>query len=127
VLRQRKSRGCRVHKQILPDHHISEAAAQAEIVRRSGFINPTYPFTGKIKCGTCGNRFTRKKGTQKGKTYVHWICRSKKEVGMGCTSVNFGEGELKRISAQMLGMGEFDGAEFEKANRGHHGVPGWEP
>ncbi len=94
------------------------AAAQAEISRRSGFINPTYPFTGKIKCGVCGNRFTRKKGTQKGKTYVHWICCSKKEAGMGCTSVNFSEGELKRISAQVLGMGEFDEAEFEKEVRG---------
>jgi len=58
------------------------AKIQAEMERRAALVNPTYPFTGKIKCGICGNRFTRKKGTKKGKTYVHWICRSKKEVGI---------------------------------------------
>ncbi len=94
------------------------AAAQAQISRRSGFINRTYPFTGKIECGICGNRFTRKKDTTKGKTYVHWICRSKKETGLGCTSVNFGEEELKRISAQALGMDVFEETEFEKKVRG---------
>lgn len=37
---------------------------------------------------------------------------------MSCTGVNFSEEELKRISAQTLGMDVFDGAEFEKAVRG---------
>ena len=91
---------------------------QAEIRRRAESVNPAYPFTGKIRCGICGMAFSRRKSTTKGKTYVHWICRSKKEMGMSCTSVNFGEGELERISAQALGMGEFDGEEFEKAVRG---------
>ena len=94
------------------------AKVQAEMERRAGLVNPTYPFTGKVKCGVCGNCFTRKKGTVRGKTYVHWICRSKKETGMSCTSVNFSEEELERISAQALGMQKFDGAEFEKAVRG---------
>ncbi len=91
------------------------AKVQAEMKRRAGLVNPTYPFTGKMKCGICGNCFTRKKGTVRGKTYVHWICRSKKETGMSCTSVNFSEEELERISARTLGMDEFDGAVFEKA------------
>ncbi|GFI30230.1 transposon Tn3 resolvase [Lachnospiraceae bacterium] len=94
------------------------AKVQAEMERRAGLVNPAYPFTGKMKCGICGNCFTRKKGTVRGKTYVHWICRSKKETGMSCTSVNFSEEELERISAQALGMDEFDGAVFEKAVRG---------
>ena len=94
------------------------AKVQAEMERRAGLVNPAYPFTGKMKCGICGNCFTRKKGTVRGKTYVHWICRSKKETGMSCTSVNFSEEELERISAQTLGMDEFDGAVFEKAVRG---------
>lgn len=51
----------------------------------------------------------------KGKTYVHWICRSKKEVGTTCCSVNFSEAELERISAQIMDLAEFDAAEFEKA------------
>ena len=36
---------------------------------------------------------------------------------MGCTSVNFSEEELERITARTLGMDEFDVEEFEKAVR----------
>ena len=42
---------------------------------------------------------------------------------MSCTSVNFSEEELKRISAQALGMQKFDGAEFEKAVLGMAVLP----
>lgn len=73
-----------------------------------------YPFTGKIKCRVCGRPYTRKKETTKGKTYVYWICRSKKEAGTTCASMNFSEKELKRISAWMLGLEEFNEVEFEK-------------
>ena len=93
------------------------AKVQAEMERRAGLVNPTYPFTGKVKCGICGQPFTRKKGTIKGKTYVHWICRAKKETGMSCTSVNFSEDELERIAAQTLGLDVFDGEGFGKAVR----------
>lgn len=96
---------------------------QAEMGRRAGLVNPTYPFTGKMKCDICGQPFTRKKGIVRGKTYVHWICRSKKETGMSCTSVNFSEEELERISARTLGMDEFDGAVFEKAVLGMAVLP----
>lgn len=78
---------------------------------------PTYPFTGKIKCGVCGHPFTRKKGKVKGKTYLHWICRSKKEVGATCSSVNFSEEELEKISAQALGLDAFDEEAFEEQVR----------
>ncbi len=91
---------------------------QAEIKRRAASVNPTYPFTGKIRCGICGMPFTRRKGTVKGKDYISWFCRAKKETGMSCTSGNFSEEELKRISAQALGMDGFDEAEFEKTVRG---------
>ena len=63
------------------------------------------------------------KWTIRGKTYVHWICRSKKETGMSCTSVNFSEEELERISARTLGMDEFDGAVFEKTVLGMAVLP----
>lgn len=86
---------------------------QEEIRRRAASVNPAYPFTGKVKCGICGSCFTREKRTIKGKTYVYWICRSKKKVGETCTSVNFGEEKLKGISAQMMGLAVFDEAEFE--------------
>jgi site-specific DNA recombinase len=85
-----------------------------EIMRQRAEAVPTYPFTKKIVCGTCGRQFTRKKGKVKGKTYIHWICRGKKEVGTTCSSVNFSEEELEKISAQMMGMQDFDGDAFEK-------------
>lgn len=94
------------------------AQVKAEMERRAGLVNPTYPFTGKIKCGICGRSYTRRATMVKGREYVSWFCRAKKEKGMSCTGVNFSEEELKWISAQTLGMDVFDGAEFEKAVRG---------
>lgn len=90
---------------------------QAEMERRAGLINPTYPFTGKIKCGICGQNFTRRKGTTKGKEYVSWFCRAKKEVGMTCRSHNYPEKKLMEICAGLMGTGSFDGAAFEKSVR----------
>ncbi len=83
------------------------AKVQAEMQRRKALLNPTYCFTGMIKCGICGASFTRKKGTVKGKTYVHWICRTKKEVGMTCASVNISDEELKRITTKALELEQF--------------------
>ena len=94
------------------------AKVKAEMERRAGLVNPTYPFTGKMKCGICGCSYTRRAAMVKGREYVSWFCRAKKEKGMSCTSVNFSEEELKRISAQTLGVDVFDGAGFEKAVRG---------
>lgn len=85
-----------------------------EMERRAGLVNPTYPFTGKVKCGICGQNFTRRKGITKGKEYVSWFCRAKKEVGMSCTSENFNEDELKRICAEVMGTETFDEADFER-------------
>lgn len=86
-----------------------------EILRQRADAVPTYPFTKKIVCGICGHPFTRKKSKLKGKTYIHWICRSKKEVGMICSSINFSEEELEKISAQMMGLEEFNGTMFDEA------------
>ena len=93
------------------------AKVQVEMERRAGLINPTYPFTGKIKCGICGQNFTRRKGTTKGKEYVSWFCRAKKEVGMTCTSRNYSEQNLMEICAGLMGTGSFDGAAFERSVR----------
>lgn len=84
-----------------------------EILKQRAEAVPTYPFTKKIVCGTCGRAFTRKKGKIKGKTYIHWICRGKKEIGTTCSSVNFSEEELEKISAQMMEMQDFDSEAFE--------------
>lgn len=89
------------------------AEAQAELERRSKFINPTYCFSKKIKCGICGRFYTRKKSSVKGKTEVHWICRGKKEKGTTCISRNVGEEELKQICARILEIDPFDQEIFE--------------
>ena len=89
------------------------AKVQAEIAQRTSLLNPTYPFTRKIVCGCCGNHFTRKKSKVRGKTFYHWICRSKKEVGVSCESRNYTEAMLERISAGILGMSVFDASDFE--------------
>lgn len=111
----------------LPQYYISDChepiidreifAKVQEILKERAEAVPIYPFTGKIKCGVCGHPFTRKKGRVRGKTYIHWICRGKKEVGMTCSSVNFGEEELEAVSAQVLGVDRFDGEAFEEQVR----------
>ncbi len=93
------------------------AKVQAEMERRAGLVNPTYPFTGKIKCGTCGQNFTRRKGTAKGKEYISWFCRAKKEAGMTCTSRNYSEQDLMGICAGLMGADSFDGEAFERTVR----------
>ena len=87
---------------------------RAEIARRSSLLNPVYPFTGKILCGCCGNRFTRKKNTVRGKTFFHWICRSKKEPGMTCVSRNYTEELLMKICSGILCTDGFDEKNFEE-------------
>ena len=112
----------------LPQYHMADcheaiidretyAKVQAEMERRAGLVNPTYPFTGKIKCGICGQSFTRRKGTTKGKEYVSWFCRAKKEVGMTCTSRNYSEQNLMEICAKLMGTDSFDGKAFESSVR----------
>ena len=100
------------HKAIL-DRETWEKV-QMEIKRRAAMQNPTYCFTRKICCGICGNLFTRKKGIIKGKSYVYWICRSKKKVGITCSSVNIKEEELKQIAMVLLGMKEFEEEVFKE-------------
>jgi len=93
------------------------AKVQAEMERRTGLVNPTYPFTGKIKCGVCGMNFTRRKGTAKGKEYAGWFCRAKKEAGMSCTSYNYPEQKLMEVCAELMETGSFDEAAFEREVR----------
>ncbi len=83
------------------------AKVQAEIARRTSLLNPTYCFTRKIRCELCGQLYSRKASVVKGRRYTHWICRAKKEVGMTCTSPNFGEEELQKICADVLGLEVF--------------------
>ncbi|MBQ8923053.1 MAG: recombinase family protein [Oscillospiraceae bacterium] len=76
---------------------------QAEMERRAAMLNPVYFFTGKIRCEICGKIYTRKKQNKNGRTYTHWICRSKKEKDVTCTSVNFREDELMNACMETVG------------------------
>lgn len=79
------------------------ALVREELKRRNAMMNPTYFFTRLIKCECCGNTFTRKKSKLRGRTYVHWICRSKKEKGRTCSSDNLAEYELIKICTATIG------------------------
>ena len=85
---------------------------KAEMARRNAMLNPTYCFTGKITCGCCGMPFSRNTRTSKGRRYIQWVCRAKKEAGMHCGSVNFNEDTLKAICAQVLGIPAFREEDF---------------
>jgi len=107
-------------KYYMPDTHeaiidrATYAKVQDEIAQRASLLNPTYYFTKKIKCGICGMPYTRKISKIKGKKFVHWICRTKKEPGVTCTSINFSEAELKHICAKVLDTGDFSEDEFNR-------------
>lgn len=67
------------------------AKVKAEMEQRAAMANPTYCFTGKIKCGIYGRNYTRHKVMTKGKEYIRWLCRAKKESGVTCKSHNYSE------------------------------------
>lgn len=90
------------------------AKVQAEMKRRASMKNPKYLFTGKIKCGICGRHYTRRHVTVKGKKYVSWFCRTKKEKGVTCNSVNYSELEIREIFCNIMGQRAFDEHFFTK-------------
>lgn len=99
------------------------AKVQAEMERRAGLVNPTYPFTGKIKCGICGRNYTRRAAVVKGKEYASWFCRAKKENGVTCRSHNYSEQKLMEICAGLMGMKSFNGEAFEESVRDMISLP----
>jgi len=91
--------------------------AQEEISRRAGLVNPVYPFMGKIKCGICGCHYTQRSATVRGKEYVRWFCRAKKEKGVTCRNRNYSEDQLQKICAGLMGTEEFDAEAFGETVR----------
>lgn len=99
------------------------AKVQSEIERRAASVNPTYPFTGKIKCGICGRSYTRRSSIVKGREYVKWFCRAKKEKGITCKSHNYSEKQLREICAGLMGTDGFDEGAFEESVKGMTALP----
>ena len=69
-----------------------------------------YCFSGKIKCGECGNSYVyHNKKLMSGNRYKHWICYNKKKYGkvkridintaleVGCPSINISDEHLKEL------------------------------
>ena len=76
----------------------------------------TYPFTGKIICGQCGKNYRRKisnAGSKCAKSV--WICSTFNRLGKtACGSKQIPEDTLLALTAEVLGLAEFDGAVFKK-------------
>ncbi|MCD7732401.1 MAG: recombinase family protein [Oscillospiraceae bacterium] len=66
-------------------------------------------FTTKIKCVQCGCNFRRDISKGKSGTTVYWHCHEAKKT---CGTKGLQEDALKKISAEVLGIDEFDDAIF---------------
>ena len=77
----------------------------------SRFATVTDCFQGKIRCAICGNTYHR---VNSGGRWVYWYCIGKKRNNVECRNVNYADFKLRRISASILGLEEFDEAEFER-------------
>lgn len=79
----------------------------------------TYPFSGKIKCGTCGKNFRRKTnnaGTKYEKTV--WICTTYDTKGKKfCNAKQIPEHILIELINSILEISDFDQSVFEKKIR----------
>ena len=71
----------------------------------------TDKFIGKIKCASCGNLYHRYSCYG---TYVYWKCSGKSKARTECCGKDMADFNIRKVSAYILGMDEFDGAEFEK-------------
>lgn len=110
----------------LPKYHVEDAheaiipmeqylAVQSEMNRRTAEYSrnngkkQVYPFTGKLICDCCGKHYQRKK-TAAG--YV-WICSTfNREGKSACPSRQIPETTLEKLSAEVLGVAEFNAEIF---------------
>jgi len=72
----------------------------------------TEEFTGKIVCASCGNLYHRYSCYGK---YVYWRCSGKSKVRTECSGRDFQDSDIRKVSAYMMDMTEFDGAAFSEA------------
>lgn len=93
---------------------------QKERKRRAAGCLPihkeTYPFTGKILCDGCGKNYRRKIANAGGK-YASpvWICSTFNSKGkVACNSKQIPEDILMTVTANVLGLAQFDGAVFNE-------------
>lgn len=82
---------------------------QSEFITRSK--NRKSVFAQKLICGICGERYVR--NTCGNPPYKLWVCKTKKNCGCSvCGGVSIREEKLKEVSAEILGLKEFDDTAF---------------
>ena len=69
----------------------------------------TDEFTGMIQCACCGNLYHRYCGYGK---YVYWRCSGKHKVRTECNGQDMADFNIRKVSAYILGMDDFDGKAF---------------
>ena len=69
----------------------------------------TDEFTGKIRCASCGNLYHRYCCYGK---YTYWRCSGKSKVRTECSGRDFQDSDIRKVSAYMMGMEEFDAEAF---------------
>lgn len=78
---------------------------------------------GKVKCGECGEYYTRRTFREHGKdddgnpiTYKAWVCKDKRKGknGKGCHNHSIREDELLKAISDEMGWGAFDEKRFEE-------------
>ncbi len=70
-------------------------------------------FAQKLKCSSCGEDYIR--NTCGKPAYKLWVCKTKKKIGCSaCQAVSIREEKLKEVSAEVLGLTEFDKDIFEE-------------
>ena len=95
---------------------------QDEMARRAERYHPTkqcprkYPFSGMLICGQCGKHY-RHKISNAGSKYASpvWICSTFNKSGKAnCPSKQIPENTLLTLSAQVLGLSDFDETIFRE-------------
>jgi DNA invertase Pin-like site-specific DNA recombinase len=92
-------------------------AVQAELERRgkNGTVNESdgLAFRKKIVCGNCGRKFCHTSNGRGATKYRSWVCGGRdKRTGADCKMRQIPESTLIAVSADVLGLDEFDGDVF---------------
>lgn len=101
------------HEAIIPREQFDEVQ---DSLRRRGTHLPgasgthkTYPFSSKLKCSVCGKNYRRRVNTGK----IAWQCSTFLDRGKDyCPSPQIRESVFEQISADVLGLDQFDGTVF---------------
>lgn len=71
----------------------------------------TDEFIGKIRCASCGNLYHRYCCYGK---YTYWRCSGKSKIRTECGGRDFQDSGIRKVSAYMMGMEEFDAEAFNE-------------